>query len=624
MLSKRERFQQWRGIKSDDELQILEVALLISEYVNSVDGLKVIKNEAESKFNDFNQDNSRSWATAVFTKLFIDEAIAQLPEAAAEEKALLIRLSTTLTQLYENWKNDTTQNITVLIDTIEKLIALDKIPFTDKKQYKSFLFSSYMLFHIIRLSLNELNWSMQMMASLIIDIEQMKLKIAHFLEKIEEKEHLLGEERQLETGVDKTDKDPLNSIKIYLNKRYFKVLSQTPLLRDPPQTSMLYPMEIKSKKKGILESLAEFEADIERVSSGIENLIELKSNKAEIEAKIEHINKLISAIQDNDRKITGRKYFLDFISSHSQLYATLLENTEGAAKLQLLEKKEQLENAIESPDLSSGVVNGLSWVASPLTIAYRTATPQMIQDVFSATLPATLDSDCKTKLKELVQICVSDLKKQLEKKENQIIAINNRFFNQDEKIKQFIAHESLEQLSVLLKANDALKESVQESTKLVVHIKENLNFLNDLKSKRETLKEFIRLHDTILVKICHFLSQFFSFFKTEKVQMIDEATTLKKQVNKLAAEYQSSIDHKLLQMDQNPLLDEKTKNHIKRRLKAEDRDKNLDNKNCIVPDKQSVRLLMDSLSDLFTKKTYSVKEHLEGAQTTKEEGLVFS
>lgn len=622
MLSKRERFRQWRDIKSDDELHILEVALLISEYVNSVDKLEVIKTEAESKFKDFDQDNSRSWATAVFTKLFIDEAIAQLPETAAQEKALLICLSTTLTQLYDNWKKDTAQNITVLIETIEKLIAIDNVPFTDKKQYKAFIFSSYMLFHIIRLSLNELDWSMQMVASLIINIEQMKLKIASFLEKIEEKEHQLEQIEQIEIGSDKTEDDPLTAIKTLLNKRYFKVLSQTPLLREPPQTPILYPLETKPKKKDILVSLAEFEADIDRVSSGIENLIELRNKKAEIEAKIENINKLISAAQDNERKITGREYFLDFIASHAQLYQTLLENTEGVAKLQFLEKKEQLEKAIESPDLSSGVVNGLSWVTSPLTIVYRTATPLMIQDVFSSTLPATLDSDCKAKLKELAQICMSDLKKQLEKKENQIIAINNRFFNQDEKIKRLIIHESSEQLAVLQKANDALKEAVQASSKLVAHIKENLHLLSDLKSKRETLKEFIRLHDTILVKICNFLSQFFSFFKTEKVQMIDEASTLKKQVNKLAAEYQNSIDQEILQMEQNPFFDDKIKNHIKRRLKAEDRDINLEKKNCIVPDKQNVRLLMDSLSDLFAKKTYPVKEHLEEAQNTKEVVLV--
>ncbi|KTD63613.1 purine NTPase [Legionella santicrucis] len=623
MLSKRERFQQWRGIKSDDELQILEIALLISEYVNSVDKLEVIKTEAESKFKDFDQDNSRSWATAVFTKLFIDEAIAQLPETAAQEKELLIRLSTTLTQLYDNWKKDTAQNITILIETIEKLITIENVPFTDKKQYKAFIFSSYMLFHIIRLSLNELDWSMQMVASLIINIEQMKLKIAYFLEKVEEKEHQLKQIEQIEIGSDKAEDDPLKSIKLLLNKRYFKVLSQTPLLRERPQSAILYPIETKPKKKDILTSLVAFEEDIDRVSSGIENLIELRNKKAEIEAKIENINKLISAAQDNDRKITGRKYFLDFISSYPQLYETLLENTEGVAKLQLLEKKEQLEIAIASPDLSSGVVNGLSWVVSPLTIAYRTATPQMIQDVFSSTLPATLDSDCKTKLKELAQMCMSDLQKQLEKKENQIIAINNRFFNQDEKIKQLLTHESSEQLVVLQKANDALKEAVQASSKLVVHIKENLHFLSDLKSKRETLKEFIHLHDTILVKIYNFLSQFFSFFKTEKVKMIDEASTLKKQVNKLAAEYQNSIDQEIFQMEQNPFFDEKIKNHIRRRIKAEDRDMNLEKKNCIVPDKQNVRLLMDSLSDLFAKKTYPVKEHLEEAQNTKDVVLVF-
>lgn len=608
MLSKRERFQQWRGSKSEDEQSILEVALLISEYVTSIKKLEVIKGEAKTKFKDFNQDNSRSWATAVFTKLFIDEAIAQLPETAAEEKSLLNNLSTLLTRLYDNWKSDTAKNINASVDAIEKLIAIDGIPFNDMKQYKTFIFSSYMLFQIISLSLNELDWASQKIASYFVNIEQMKLKFSGFLQKIEEKAYQLEQIEQRESGADKAKYDP---IKYLLNKRYLKVLSHTPLLSD----------RSKPIKQNILVSLVELEKDIDRVALCFDHLIDQRNKKAEIEVKIENINKLVLAVQENDRKITGRKYFLDFIASHLQLYDALLENTDGTLKTQLLERKEQLEKVIESPDLSSGVIHGASWITSPITVVYRTAIPQMIQDVLSSALPATLDSDCKAKLKELAESCLSDLKKQLEKKESQIAAIQNRFFNQDEKMKRLIGHERSDKLLFLQKENDALKEAVQASNTLVVHIKENLHALNDLKSKRETLREFIRLHDTILVKICNFLSQYFSFFKTEKVQMIDEASNLKKQVNKLAVEYQNTIDQEILQIEQNPFFDEKIKNHIKRRLKAEDRD--INQGESIPPNKQNVRLLMDNLSAMFTKKPHLVKEPPED-QKTKEIVLGFS
>ena len=607
MLSKIERFQQWRGSKSAAEQQNLDVALLISEYVNSVDNLGIIKAEAATKFRDFDQYKSRTLATAVFTKLFIDEAIAQLPETAAKEKAVLINLSTILTHLYDNWKNDPAKNIASLIDNIEQLIAIGTLPFTEKKQYKIFIFSSYLVFQITKLTLDNMDWSVQMMASLILNIEQMKLKMAYFLQKIEEKEKKLEQIDQREAGSNNVEHAPLKSIKDLLNKRYHKVLSNTPLLPERSKLS-IHPGK-KPIKRSILTSLAELETDIDKVSSGIRSLIEQKNEKAEIEAKIKSMVRLVSAAEENDRKITGRKYFLDFIESHSELYQALLANTDDSSKIQLIEKIEQLKKALASPDLSSGVINGLSWVAAPLTVVYRTAAPQTVQDVISSTLPTTLDSDCKAKLKELAQVCLSDLKIKLEKKERQIAAINNRFFHQDEKLKQLIADESSEQLAVLQKTNDAMKEAVQASSTLLVRVKENLHFLNDLKDKRETLKEFIRLHDVIFVKICNFLAQFFSFFKTETAQMIDQASILKNRVNKLAIAYQNAIGLDMRQIESNPLLDARTKSHIKRRFKAEEQEIIQEKQNRIAPNKQEVRLLMDNLSVLFTTKPHPVRGH---------------
>lgn len=624
MLSKREHFQQWRGCKSNNELPILEMALFIDQYVNSVDNLEVIKAEAETKFEEFNQSNSRSWSTVVFTKLFIDEAIAQLPETAAREKGLLINLSTTVTQLYENSKKDTATKITALLDDIEQLIAIDNIPFTDKKQYKSVIFSSYMLFHLIKLSLNKLDLKTQLLASSIIDLKQMKGNIDHILQKIEEKGRQLEQVELI--GEDNAEYDPLNSIKVLLNKRYLKVLSNTVLIHEHSQTAVSCHIGEKPIKQDILERLVAFEADIDVVSLGIADLIKQKTQKVELELKIENISKLLSEAQKNERKITGGKFFLDFIRSHSQWYQTLLENTEGSQKIQLLEKIEQIDTIIETPSFSLGGTNGFSGVASTFSVYYQYVTPQMVQDVVSYSLPTTLalHGDCKAKLKQLAELCLSDLNKQLEKKEREITALNNRIFNKDEKIKRLIRHQSPEQLAVLKKENDDLKEAVEAIINLVVHIKENLIFLNLLKNKEETLNEFIRLNDTILYQICNFLSRFFSYFKTEKVQMIDEAIALKKQVNEFAAQYQNAIGLKLIQIEENPFFDEKIKNHIKRRLRAEDRSLSQKKKEYIAPSTHNVRLLMDSLSYFFANKSHQDSDHSEEEESPEEVVLEFS
>lgn len=197
MLSKEERFKQWRGIKFHAEQKALNSALLISNYVNSVDNLKVIKANAQTKYNDFNQYKALSWGTAVFVKFFIDEAIAQLPKTADKEIALLTHSSEAIATLYDNWKDNTAGNIFALIGNIEKLLALNSIPFTDRNQYKTFLLSSYMLFHIIQIAITQIenDWKAQIVVSLLVDLRQIKPKIDFFLLQVEKRMEQLKSEQ---------------------------------------------------------------------------------------------------------------------------------------------------------------------------------------------------------------------------------------------------------------------------------------------------------------------------------------------------------------------------------------------------------------------------------------------
>ena len=80
--------------------------------------------------------------------------------------------------------------------------------------------------------------------------------------------------------------------------------------------------------------------------------------------------------------------------------------------------------------------------------------------------------------------------------------------------------------------------------------------------------------------------------------MIDEASVLKKQVDSLSEEYQCAIDEEISQIDNNSYLSEQTKNHIKRRLKAEEAGISQEKQKHVNPNIQSMCLLINKLSCL--------------------------
>ncbi len=634
MLSKINRFKQWRGSKSDAEQHILNTALLISDYVNSVDNLEVIKANAKTKYNDFNQYKVRPWGVAVFVKLFLDEAIDQLPETAEKEKALLTHSSEVISTLYGNWRDNTAGNILALIGDIEKLLVLDRVPFADKNQYKTFLLSSCMLFHIIQLAIAEIesDWKVRFVVAAFLDLGQIKPKLEFFLLKIEERMEQLQQPKQI------TDKapDPLKPAKDLLSKRYFKVLGidsggsakqqkttkSYVLKTQAPGASRLQRAEKKPIKRSILDSLAVLEADIEKVASGIFNLIDQRNKKGYLEAKIEKVEKLLLFAEENDQKIAGRKYFLDFIAEHAELFQTLLENTEDIRKQQLLEKIKQLKSIGESSDLTSGVMHGVSWVASPITVVYRTATPQSLQNMIATALPSTLDGVCKAELKEVANACLLDLKSKLKKKEHQIAAINNRFFNQDKELKWLIENESSERLAMLQKSNDVMKEAVQASSKLLATIKENSLFLHELQEKSQILSDFIRLHDGFFVKVSNVLAQYFACFKTKTAKIIDDAAALKIKVDGLVAEYQRTVNQGVRQIESIPCLDERIKTHIKGQFNAEEYEISQEKQNHTHPNKRTVRLLMNNLSRLFATRPQSTGEQINEIEDDEEKPVL--
>lgn len=636
MQSKSERFKQWRGSQFDAEQNALKSALLISDYVSSVESFELIRDQAELKFQEFEQFKARSFGTVVFAKLFIDEAISHLSENAVKEKKLLTQSSMILSEVYQNWKNNTKENVLTLIKNIEELFRLNTQPFTDKQHYQSFLLSSYMLFHIVMQGIMQVekDWRARLLVSVFFDLGEIKIKILSFLQKTEEK---IKGVAQLEK-LSEADNDPLKPAKERLNQRYLKVLGITPsttkkLLRSPdfykikPQAPGEGKPLIASKnqlpKQSIFDSLTVLEEDIEKASSGLVSLIMLQKLKNALDEKMEKVGKLIAAIDENDKKIIGRKNFLELLEDEKESFQFVLEETEKHQRKEFLEKIEQLKCSVESPTLSSGVIHGVSWVATPITAVYRTTTPQSVQEIIGSTLPASLESECKRNFKTFANQLFLDLQSKLDKKNRQINIINHRSFSQDEILLQLIKNERLEHLVLLKKANDSIKDAVQSCRNLLFTIKQNLLVLDTLQGNSQTLREFVHLHNGFLVKISNFLAQYFAYFKTQTAKMIDDAVVLQAKIGQLASEYQQAVNQRMRQIESTPHLDDSLKIYMKTQLILETQELIEEKRHYVKPSKRAVRLLINNLSSLWAEKTQPHDE-LAKQKEQEEEQTIFS
>jgi len=354
-----------------------------------------------------------------------------------------------------------------------------------------------------------------------------------------------------------------------------------------------------SGKSGLMEKLIVLKHEMERVSTAISELIAQRHRKVEIELKYKKIEALLKTAEENDQKISERQYFLELIDSNADSYQMLLENTKGRAADQLIAKEKQLRMLRSSATWSSMAQYAISIAASPLITFYRRFTPQSAQELVAANVPSTLDSECKSELKKLAKSCLFALKNEIENKDTIISRINTELSFGNDELKQLIVAESSDNLAVCKVDNDKAIEAMHYCRELLVTIKKNMDFLNELKAEGHVLHEFILIHNDIFVLISNFLAQFFAMFKTETAIMIDSARELQNKVAVLKDKYEKDIENQILEMKQYPDIDQGIKTQIMNQFYVEEIQEQNKNQNHIIPNKQNVRLLINSLNHLF-------------------------
>ena len=307
----------------------------------------------------------------------------------------------------------------------------------------------------------------------------------------------------------------------------------------------------------------------------------------------------MNAAKANDSLVTGRKYFLVFLASNIESFTVFRDALKPEQRKLLLSKIATLRQAVEKQNFSIKFNEKLSWISAPFTSVYRTLTSQLLQELIAMKMPSTLDSECKTLLKELADNCLTRLAAELALEKQQIDAILTQLLGEDEELKQFLLEESDTTLLMLAKKAGESKEAVKAYYHILFSIKENMDFLHRYNEYGNALSEFIRVHDDFWVRLSNFFAQFLAIFKTDSAKLIDAAKRCKYKIDELRDQYQHAAELQIGQLQADPNLAEEVKTEIKDHFHAQVNKRHYRQQSNAPLRKREARLLVDSLGKLF-------------------------
>jgi hypothetical protein len=580
MLTKIQRFAQWRGTKALQEQSYLDTALLVSKYVRSVKKLDVIKTEFSNPnsavYEGLNKHNTRGVGALLNCKLEIEEALEQIPLTGVLERKLLTDLLHNLSEIYNNAFNNLSDKTYRLIESAKKFLMVNAELFLDKERTKALFFDLYAFLNIVNVSLSNLGRTRKIAASAIFNVDKLQQEILLLMQKTENRvaqlDKLIVEQPTLQTpqvAAPKTAQD-------YFNERFLRVLKKASNRDDDQQC-------------GVLEDT------LSAVTHALNRLIVKRNKKEEFSLKIQKIQSFLFEVEKNEKKGAGRQLLLNLIESNQDSFDALINNISDFKKKQILEKIDELDASDAYKKLPLPLQTGVNWIRSIMSITYRYLAPQTLQNSFDK---ASIDGVCKAKLKDLAEDSLFTLKQKGEENQKEIDRLTHHLSDGVRELEQLLADASVHDLTSLLQANQAANATINEYRRISKTAIDTGLYLNVIQDSHTALSTFIQTHDGFLVQLSNFFANISSIFKSDTAIMIDQAREMKARLEGLELVYQKELSESLSAF--------KHKSGINQAIKAR-----LQQKVSIVmmketeivssssPNKEDVRYLMHNLKKIF-------------------------
>ncbi|HAT2008562.1 TPA: Dot/Icm T4SS effector Lem20 [Legionella pneumophila] len=541
MKSKEERFNEWRQEKAKSEQAYIKTVPLVEEYIKSFDTLAELRNDVANpnseKIKKMDAHKRRTLGVLLYAKLKLDEVIEKISDSDSQEKDLLIELNNTLSKAYDNPKSDAKNRVKVLIETTEQLLDIEHHSYPQLA--KELCADLYALLCIAKRSLKK----NEILASWFIDVHEINKKLEELLEKTEEKVESLDKilSEKLNESLETSPKD--RTIQEHFNERFTEILSG-----DEKQRTKLDKLKMSLKE----------------VAEGLSGIVELRKEKATIGEKIKKIEALLKTVEENDKKVTGRQYFLDLLASHKDHFNTLMSTEGGELKKQLAGKIEQLKNPDFYQTVSSTLLWGASWATSLGTVIYRQITPQAVQDRVSAYVPATLDSEAKALLQELARQQLIELKKQQNLKRDELVQRYSQLSSGSPELEKLITNATSDHLEQIAAATTETSKVLDGYDQIEIKLKDNVEKLKGNQLTRKQLSDFIEKNDTWIVKLSNWLAEnIHEIFKSDTARMIDKARKAQQKLGEFERQYQTEIESEKAKIENNDSLSSEMKVFLK-------------------------------------------------------------
>ncbi|HHU0130267.1 TPA: Dot/Icm T4SS effector Lem20 [Legionella pneumophila] len=541
MKSKEERFNEWRQEKAKSEQAYIKTVPLVEEYIKSFDTLAELRNDVANpnseKIKKMDAHKRRTLGVLLYAKLKLDEVIEKISDSDSQEKDLLIELNNTLSKAYDNPKSDAKNRVKILIETTEHLLNIEHHSYPQLA--KELCADLYALLCIAKRSLKK----NEILASWFIDVHEINKKLEELLAKTEEKDESLDKilSEKLNESLETSPKD--RTIQEHFNERFTEILSG-----DEKQRTKLDKLKMSLKE----------------VAEGLSGIVELRKEKATIGEKIKKIEALLKTVEENDKKVTGRQYFLDLLASHKDHFNTLMSTEGGELKKQLAGKIEQLKNPDFYQTVSSTLLWGASWATSLGTVIYRQITPQAVQDRVSAYAPATLDSEAKALLQELARQQLIELKKQQSLKRDELVQRYSQLSSGSPELEKLIINATSDHLEQIAAATTETSKVLDGYDQIEIKLKDNVEKLKGNQLTRKQLSDFIEKNDTWIVKLSNWLAEnIHEIFKSDTARMIDKARKAQQKLGEFERQYQTEIESEKAKIENNDSLSSEMKVFLK-------------------------------------------------------------
>ncbi|KTD22023.1 purine NTPase, putative [Legionella lansingensis] len=569
----RDYFTRWRLKEAKNEELRLKTAVEIANYVSSALNIEKINQELKDSYSPpykkFASYGELNYGSLLYCKLILevyieDSGLLRLEES--EEKILLEKITYNIAGLYLESRVQTQEKLEGLVKNstlwLEKFTANRNNP----EHVKYLCCAFYVFLKTLTISLSQYYpWAKKATAKLVgIELDVFEEALKDLLEQISKKVS------QLQTEILPTVLSSPQTVAEYLNERYLQLLKQ----------------ESMEDADSVLQKIDTLKDYVLKVMT----LVTTLQRNHELRSQIALAQTILTILHTNEHQVTGRKYFLELLQNNEDSFKLFIANLEEDSRREVLKKIDQLKKPDGYQQMSASIQYVGSWLTALPASTMRLTMSEQTQDAVISILPQTLDSECKAYVKSLATSYIHNLGQALNQNEDQLKKLIKTLSAGQSEFEKLLTNLSAEVLP-LRAATEGTIASLEAYKQLLQLASNRQEKLREIESLDIKAAAFLSAHDSFLIKLCKFLSQFFGCFAIKEVEQVDVIKEIKRKLGLLREEYHDFFMKEIETFKETSTLSLNLKNHIVKQLEM---------RNSINPGEPVTNLLSEDCTRSYT------------------------